>query len=109
MQNTPSTAAPYPAPPQGYVPAGAQPYVPPPSAGASSQRSSTEPYNHDYAAAIDPTLEAAGEPPAQSAPYDGVHDLKRNLEDGGDNNRGEETPSAFAIAVAMSKGGPHVL
>ena len=89
MQGTPSTAAPYPPPPQGYVPAGSQPYVPPPSVGANSQRSSTEPYNNDYGAAIDPALEAAGNPQAQPPSYDGIHELKRGLEDANDNHRGE--------------------
>jgi len=90
MQTTPSATAPYPQPPQGYVAASAQPYVAPPSAGATSQRSSAEPYNHDYGAAIDPALEATGNHQAQSAAYDGVRDLKRGLEDGSDGNRGED-------------------
>ena len=90
MQTTPSAAAPYPQPPQGYVAAGAQPYVVPPSAGGTSQRSSSEPYSHDYGATIDPALEAAGNTQAQLAAYDGVHDLKRGLEDGSDGNRGKD-------------------
>lgn len=80
MQGTSATAAPYPPPPQGYVPAGAQPYAHPPSAEADSQRSSSEPYSHDYGAAIDPALERSGNT---------VHELKRGLDDGSDRHKGD--------------------
>ena len=47
-------------PPQGYMPAGTQPYAPSLSAGVNSPRSSTEPYHNDYGAAIDPALKGVG-------------------------------------------------
>ena len=59
MQNNPAGPS-YPPPPQGYMPPGTHPYAPPLSASANSPRSSTEPYNNDYGAAIDPALAAAG-------------------------------------------------
>lgn len=62
MSGTSATAPSYP-PPHGYMPAGSQSYPPPPSAGANSPHSSTEPYNNDYSAAIDPALEAGGNGP----------------------------------------------
>lgn len=57
------------------MPAGTQPYAPPLSANANSQRSSTEPYNNDYGAAIDPALETPGHPSAH-----GSHGMYSNIQ-----------------------------
>ncbi|MCJ1419044.1 hypothetical protein MMC32_005395 [Xylographa parallela] len=76
MQPHSATASPYPPPPQGYMPAGGQPYAPSLTAGATSPDSSVEPY--DYSAAIDPALEGTGTSQMQvhSSLYDGTHEAK---------------------------------
>ena len=74
MQPHLATSSPYPPPPQGYMPAGSQPYPPSLTAGATSPDSS-EPY--DYAAAIDPALEGPSTTHMQVNPlYDGTHEAK---------------------------------
>ncbi|MCJ1388670.1 hypothetical protein MMC18_001519 [Xylographa bjoerkii] len=76
MQPHSATVSPYPPPPQGYMPAGSQPYAPSVTAGATSPDSSVEPY--DYSAAIDPALEGTGAAQMQvhSSLYDGTHEAK---------------------------------
>ena len=100
MQATSATASPYPPPPQGYMPAGSHSYAPNHSAGASSPRSSAEPY--DYGAAIDPALEGAGTPQLQNNnnnnnSYEGAQEFKQSLDNAspyppnasGQNHRGK--------------------
>jgi hypothetical protein len=58
MQSLSATSSPYPPPPQGYMPATTQPYVPNLTGGATSPDSSVEPF--DYTTAIDPALEGTG-------------------------------------------------
>lgn len=97
MQATSATSSPYPPPPQGYMPAGSQPYAPTLSTGLSSPGSSAEPY--DYSAAIDPALEGAGTPQLQISAnsYGGAQDFKQSLENAspyplnasGQNHRGK--------------------
>ncbi|KAL8873199.1 MAG: hypothetical protein Q9174_001301 [Haloplaca sp. 1 TL-2023] len=58
MQPTPSSAPPYPQPPQGYVAASSQSYTPPNlHASSSSNTTSDQPY--DYGASLDPALAAS--------------------------------------------------
>ena len=59
MQATTATSSQYAAPPQGYIPAGSQPYGPGPIGGHHSPGSSAEPYEYNQPA-IDPALEGAG-------------------------------------------------
>ncbi|KAL8712317.1 MAG: hypothetical protein Q9220_003468 [cf. Caloplaca sp. 1 TL-2023] len=81
MQSTPSSATPYPPPPQGYVSASSQPYAPSnPMANRGSPNSASD-QQYDYGNAIDPALASSLQSKTNSALFNGA-DLKRDPSSG---------------------------
>ncbi|KAI4167058.1 MAG: hypothetical protein LQ343_007523 [Gyalolechia ehrenbergii] len=72
MQSTPTSAPPYPPPPQGYIPASSQPYAPSSLMANSHSPNAANEQNYDYHATLDPALASSLQSKASSEMYNGA-------------------------------------
>ncbi|KAL8926469.1 MAG: hypothetical protein Q9172_001772 [Xanthocarpia lactea] len=72
MQSTPSSAPPYPPPPQGYVPASSQSYTPPNLVTSRSSPNTASENPYDYHVTIDPALASSLQAKANAPMHNGL-------------------------------------